>query len=243
MNRTLIARSLAAFALLGGSVANADFVQPQSWTRGGFGSTYQEWEFFTGLFNQAPDVADVNPNGSASLSESGNTVIFPPGPTGVPTGAFVTGGGNIYSFATATEFDVTIPVADVPVPPHNVTAIVQIETLGSELDYANVLLNGLPAVDTAELSRGFAGGPFGGAAVESWFLFNVPHGVFTDGQPGPDNLELTFNASSSSMSLVQISVDTAIRPGPFYAEPNPIPEPSAFASAMALALVVAARRR
>lgn len=219
--------------------ADAAFVTPTSWDRGIGGTTYQAWDVFSdddgdganNINDSTPDVANVNGNGTATLSESGGN------------GAFLTGGGNIYSFGGVTDFTVTIPEADVPVPPHDVTAIVQIATLGTEVDYASVLLNGIAAVDTAELSRGGSGSPFGGSTVEGWFLFNVPYANFGDGDGLSDDLTLTFNASGSSMSLDRLSIDTAIRPFGFFAEANPIPEPASLMLVAAGGLLVASRRR
>ncbi len=222
----------AAAMFTAGVSAHATFVEPVSWSRATTGVTYQEWDVFTGLSDQTPDVADNNPNGSASLTENSG-------------GAFVTGGGNIYSFAVATDFTVTIPEADVPAPPHDVTAIVQIKTQGTELDYSSVKLNGLSPVDTAELFRASLGG-FGGSDVETWFLFNVPYAQFGDfdGINTPvENLTLTFNAAGSSMSLDRLSIDTAIKPLGFYAEPNPIPEPASVALLGLGGLLVLGRAR
>lgn len=216
---------------LSGSLASAAFVTPQSWTRGTGGATYQAWDIFdTYPTDSTPDVGNVNANGTASLTEN----------TG---GAFVTSGGNIYSFSTATDFTVTIPEADVPTPAHDVTAVVQIKTQGTEIDPATLLLNGQAPVESVELDRVVLGG-FGGSLVENWYLFNVPYAAFGDGVPGVEDLTLTFGAQGSSMSLDAISIDTAIRPFGYYAEPTPaaIPEP-ATAALLSLGGLALLRRR
>lgn len=194
--------------------------------RGSTGATYQEWDLFTGTTDQTPDVVDSNGNGTASLSELDLSELD-------GNGAFVTGGGvgNIYSFSGATSFEVTIPEADVPAPAHNVTAVVQIKALGTELDYTSVKLNSLAPVDAATLFDATAAGGFGGADVETWYEFNVPYSAFGDGVPGVEELLLTFEAADSSMSLDRLSVDTIIQPFGFadVTNPapgtNPIPEP------------------
>lgn len=222
---------VACFILLfGASVpAMASFVEPSSWTRADGGATYQAWDAFNALSDATPDVASVNGNGTALLTET--------------TGhAFLTSGGNMYSFSGATSFTVTIPEADVPFPAHDVTAIVQIKTLGSALDLASVTLNGQAAVDYAELDQSALGG-FGGSAVSHWFLFNVDYADFGDGIAGTETLTLVFDSASSSMSLDQLSIDTAVRPYGFYAEPNPTPEPSSLAILGLGAAAMLRRRR
>ncbi len=228
--RPLVAAGLLAITAT--TTASAAFVAPTTWTRGqtfpdGGAFTYQHWDNFsddnaedgTVITDGSPDVGLVNPYGSPVVKELGNA------------GAFITNGGNgnIYSFSGATSFEVTVPEFDVPSPEHHVTAIVQTKTVGTELDYGSVKFNGLSPVDTAELSRVSVGSP-GGATdtVESWFLFNIPYSAFGDGVTGPVELLLTFEAAGGSMSLDQLSIDTAIQPG-FFAEPNPVPEPTALA--------------
>ncbi|HMO26478.1 MAG TPA: hypothetical protein PKB10_09420 [Tepidisphaeraceae bacterium] len=210
--------------------AQAAFVAPASWVRGAGGATYQHWDVFDAYpVDPTPDVGNINPNGTAVLTET----------TGA---AFVTSGGNIYSFSTATQFSVSIPELDVPAPAHDLTAVVQFKTLGTEIDPASVLLNGIAPVDTAELSRVGLGG-FGGSAVQSWYLFNVPYAAFGSGTAGATSVTLTFAAAGSSMSLDQVSIDTAIRPFGYYPEPNPVPEPAMLSLAALVAPALLRRRR
>ncbi|MBB6428618.1 PEP-CTERM sorting domain-containing protein [Algisphaera agarilytica] len=219
---------IACFAPLSASAA---FVSPTSWSRGIGGTTYQEWDVFSTNSGATPDVGNVNGNGTASLTET-------------VSGSFITSGGNIYHAGAASSFTVTTPEADVtaPAPDHNVTAIVQIRSQGTELDYSSVLLNGIAAVDTAELGRIALGG-FGGELVDSWFLFNIPYAAFGDGIPGVEDLTLTFNATGAHMSLDRLSIDTAIQPFGFYAEPNPVPEPASLALLGLGAITMLTRRR
>lgn len=211
-NWTLI--STLTMTLCTGAV-QAAFVTPQIWTRGVGGTTFQHWDVFTTMTDATPDVANINPNGTARVSETSG-------------GAFITGGGNIYGFNVPFAMSVTIPELDVPTPAHNVTAIVQIRVQGQELDTNSLLLNGLAAINYAELSRDQLGG-FGGAKVDHWFLFNIPYNLFGDGIPGVQNLTLTFAAEAAHTSLDQLAIDTAVRPFGYYSEPNPIPEPTSIA--------------
>ncbi len=210
----------AAAALLGvANVGHAAFTSPTSWTRQvTSNTTYQHWDIFGGYpTDSSPDVGDFNANGTASLTETSGS-------------AFLTGGGNIYSFSAATDFVVTIPEADIPSPDHNVTALVQIKTLGNELDYDSVLINGLSPVASEFLTRIVLGG-MGGSDVEAAFVFNIPYAAFGDGVAGVENLSLTFNASASSMSLDQLSIDTALSSDGFYSSEitGTIPEPASLA--------------
>ena len=220
-----------------GATAHAAFVAPTTWDRGVGGNTYQHWDVFTDdngsdplIVDSTPDLGGVNANGVATLTET----------TGTP---FLTGGGNIYSPTTATSFLVTVPEADIPAPAHHVTAVVQTRTLGNALDGTSFLLNGVAPVDSAELSRETLGGAFGGTLLDNWYLFNVPYAAFGDGDGVSDLLTLTFDTGgATSVSLDQLSIDTALRPFGFFAEPNPIPEPASL-SLLALGVVAWSGRR
>jgi len=155
--------------------------------RGDANTTYQEWNIFSSATGaNAPDVASSNLNGTASATETTGT-------------AFVTSGGNIYSFAAATAFNVVIPDFDLG-SGYITNAVVQIRTQGTELDTASILFNGV-AASSATLLYTEALGGFGGA-LEDWeFVFtNVAGNIASD--------LITFQASGSSMSLDKISVDT-----------------------------------
>ncbi|MEM7625003.1 MAG: hypothetical protein AAF333_05190 [Planctomycetota bacterium] len=197
------------------------FVAPTAWTRGDALTTFQEWDNFTTTQGATPDASDNNPDGPALLTEN--------------TTGFVTSTGNIYSFNAATDFDVTVPVADVSSPEeHDLTVIVQTQTLGSALDTTSVVIQGAISGDIAPVASALLGeevlgdpGQVGGGVGEfRWFLFNVPYAEFADGSGSAADFNLSFNASESSMSLDRLLIDTALRPASegFFSEPNPVSE-------------------
>ncbi len=207
MNRFLFSLGTASLTAALSGVANAAFVSPNTWTRGQANTTYQAWDVFTGLSAVTPDVADQNSSGSAELTENSG-------------GSFLTGGGNIYSPYLPLNFTVSLPQADIAQPEHQLTAVVQIKTLGTELDGQSLALNGLPPIDSAELLRNQLGG-FGGSEVEHWFLFEIPYSSYGSGSNGVASLTLQFNALESSMSLDQLAIDTAVSSDGFLLEENP----------------------
>ncbi len=165
--------------------AIAEFVVPNF--RGTQNSTYQEWRFFTSATEpNLPDVANSNPNGDATLQE-------------LTGGAFITGGGNIYSFAVATSFELLVPDYGLG-GQHATSVVLQIRTLGSTVDLDSVTLNGLQA-ESAELLYEEPLGGFGGLLRDWKFEWNEVTG----------NKQLNtilFEAEESSMSLDRVSVDT-----------------------------------
>lgn len=134
----------------------------------------------------------------------------------VPGIAFVTGGGNIYSFAGATSFTLT----DSTSYPAGIGPVVfQAETLGMEIDHSSVLLSfdlGSGPTSLAwshtELFRGALGG-FGGSDVVSkweWDLTGL----------GVNGYSIGFVASGSSLSLDALALDTAANTAVVVPEPT-----------------------
>lgn len=162
------------------------------------GSVYAEWNFFNSYpTDSSPDIA----GSGASLTE--NT-----------EGAFLTGGGNIYSFAVATDFTLTTnAVAG--------TADVWLRagTLGT-LFNSVATLNGLNATATETYSEIITGGFGGGEQEIFWKWSNVTAPSYT----------FSFTASESSLSLDQLGVYAA-------AVAAPVPEAG---SALMLAAGLAA---
>lgn len=147
----------------------------------------QQWDVFVSPGGpNPPDVANVNPNGTADVIET----------TG---GAFVISGGNIYSFSVPIFFEVTVP--DYGLGAGFLTdVVVQIRVQGTDLDTSSLLWNGIAPDDTELLFTQALGGM--GGSLNDWkFAWSGLSGNVAE------NL-LTFNALGSSMSLDRLAVDT-----------------------------------
>jgi len=221
-------------------------------------STYREWDSFQDssgvptITDAIPDVADNSAivDGLVSISRdtatvSGSAIGFNPATQQFGESAFITSGGNIYSFAAPVTVTVEFQEFDVPTPLHNLTAVLQVRTLGTEIDPSSFDLNGFAPLASIELERSNSTAGLGGSDVTTAYLFEVPYSAFGSGGPFPGtaDLVLTFTAASSSLSLDRLALDTIIQPGAFFTE-SAIPEPSSFMLAGAgLGLIVSRRRR
>ncbi len=183
---------LAAGLLLTASGAQGALTDPSvwatGWTRTATDTTYAHWNIFSAPAGpNAPDVpTPFNPNGIANLADLGGA-------------SFITGGGNIYSFAASLQIDFDVPNYDAL--PGFTTVVLQGRTFGTEADYTSLLLNGLPALYVGETDRINMGPPGigGGDQVDFWALFHLP---------STSDLTLTFQSPSSSMSLDRVVVDS-----------------------------------
>lgn len=185
MHRFTLSRAAAAALFATAAAAQADFLVPAF--RGGPDTTFQQWEVFNSLEGpNPPDVANVNPNGTANVVET----------TGQ---GFVTSGGNIYSPTAVTDFIATIPDFGYGAG-YATNVVVQIRAQGSDLDVSSVLWNGIAPDSTTLLFSQVLGG-FGGTLRDYAFEWS--------GLPGNLALNtLTFHAAESSMSLDRLAVDT-----------------------------------
>jgi len=169
------------------------------------GSSLAEWNFFNGTSDSAPDIA-----GSGTLVET----------TGA---AFVTGGGNIYSFAAPTAFTATLA----GLVSGTWDIYLRIATLGTTANEV-ATLNGLTASRTVTYTEAISGG-FGGGEEESLWHWSLV--------PGASTFTFNFSASGSSLSLDQVAL---------YAVPVPVPEPGALgllAAGLGAAALLGRRRR
>lgn len=147
--------------LLAASIASADFIEPDAygWSREDADSTYLEWDWFTSTDGgNEPDIGQFPfplPDGWLEpdvVETTGNAII--------------TSTGNIYSPFGAINLDVTIP--NYGTGEGTTTVLLQVRTMGNELDYANVNVDGVAPIDTIELLR--EDGDLG-VNVETLFVF------------------------------------------------------------------------
>lgn len=152
------------------------------------GARVAEWNFINALSDSVPDIA-----GSGSLVETSGA-------------AFVTGGGNVYSFSAPTAFTATLDA----LAAGSWDVYLRVSTLGNAVNPA-ATLNGVSATRTLTYSEAITGG-FGGGEEESLWQWS--------GVSGGANLVFNFAASTSSMSLDQVAL---------LAVPSPVPEPTTWA--------------
>jgi hypothetical protein len=181
------------------------------WTVGAADSTWAQWDVFsTPSGTNAPDEGKF-PNTGAFLPtvQEGS---------GGASGAFLTGGGNIYSFAQPTSFDVVVPNLAGKPASYVTRVVAQVHTLGSLIQQMTVQLTYndgapttlAPAEATLALDIPAAGG-FGGAEQLWRYVWDVPY--------SSANYLVEFGASSSSMSLAGVRVDT-------FTQDGVVPEPA-----------------
>ncbi len=192
----------------GTSAANAAFISPTSWTRPTSNAQaaasltmYQSYEIFTAAAGpNTPDVANINPNGSANVYDTSGQ-------------SFITSSGNIYSFSAPTFIEAILPNYGLD-SNYTTNVLLQVRTLGSVLDNTTVKLISYsgnaadpyptaaaiaPASQQLLLSTPDQSG-FGGTDQEWAFSFSVAGNAAS--------YKLAFNATASSMSLDEVSIDS-----------------------------------
>lgn len=139
---------------LAGRTEAADYQLPE-WAGSG-SSEYSGWDGFTTGFGEPGNSPDVE-------GSTGNAVIMQTAP-----GAMVTGSGNIYNPAGASQFEIA-DAFDGPIR----TVVLHVETAGTELDYESISLMAgaegsveIPAGERQEISRVATG--FGETVLSKW---------------------------------------------------------------------------
>jgi hypothetical protein len=201
------------------AASSAAFLTPNSsapvfedWTRGAANSVYAEWDVFTQANGgtNSPDVGQSGVLGATVVQD--NAATF----------ALITSGGNIYSFAGPTSFDVTVPGYGLGAG-SNTRIVAQIATQGNPLLPSSLQMtysNGgsITSPPTALYDRGAI--TDGAITRNEWLaVWDIP--AFN-----PSSSKIEFAASTSSMSLDKVAVDTYVKVGSFAALPTAIPEPT-----------------
>lgn len=179
------------FSLLFSASLHGQFLEPE-W-RGLDETNHAEWDVFTEA-RFSPNFPDVVADEDASI-------------TGTTSSAFITSGGNIYSFSAPTFFQLDdstdFPIANV---------FLQLSALGSEVALDAVRLiysdeeggaiqvfpNQVMTLSEEEL--GGERGGIGSVYTMQWDLSD---------QPISGTYSILFNAAESSMSLGAVSLDTS----------------------------------
>lgn len=198
--------------------ANYHYVAPTEWAHGDAGTLYAAWDNFSATTDTSPDVGSANIQ-SAEVKE-------------LTGGAFVTSGGNIYSFAVPTSFQVTLDGnSSGPATGSPVSVSLQLFTLGTLLDLTSVKLNGVAA--SGGITGQYDGGTgFGGQAYDAQYLF-------TWDIAATDLFSFTFNAVGSSMSLDTVAIDI----GPSSVSEVPVPAAAWLFGSAVLGMAGIGRRR
>lgn len=197
----ILSKSLIASAVIGMSVSTQAFAigaawdvdlspangfggQTDSWALNAPGSLYAEWNVFGGLTDSTPDVGSFG-NATTTLTEATGT-------------GFLTGGGNIYNAVISSVFDLDIGNIT-PVAEATRTISLRIALVGSDLDPASVLLDGLtPNVANVAYE---AAAPQGGSEKEWVFIWNSVSDAA--------NYHFDFGASAAHMSLDQVAFNAS----------------------------------
>ncbi|MFT3881131.1 MAG: hypothetical protein QM703_15895 [Gemmatales bacterium] len=229
-----------ALSAMAAGISFADFYAPTAWTRPTATSTvatFQGWETFSSV--TGPNAPQIVPG--PAFGGAGNWAPFNLGGTAnafdssAPgNGAFVTGGGNIYSFAAPVTPRVIVPNnLDLTAGTNNsgwTTLIFQVRTQGSVLDITTGRLNGtiLPVSSEIIYDQVIPGG-FGGNVRDYWLQFQVAGNA--------DSYQFDISGPDSSVSFDRMAVDTiwnssAQNQSQAFLEATPlsaVPEPSTWA--------------
>ncbi|WP_254508784.1 cadherin domain-containing protein [Anatilimnocola floriformis] len=206
------------------SVANGAWDRPTA-ANPNPNATFQGWEYFADAAGpNAPQTVPVPPNILPGLDGSfggGMGVTWDPvnargtanvfDSTAATSGAFLTSGGNIYSFSAPLSPRIVVPNNIDGVAGNNTngytTILLQVHSTGSALDPDSVRLNGTIApTEYALTSRLETASPgFGSALGDTWaFEFRVAGNA--------DVYTMDFTSLQSSFSLDRVAVDTIWNP-------------------------------
>ena len=214
ISRSYLLACAAGLCLHGGVTlaANVAFQDPASaswgnWTRGSSGTLYVHWDRFRNEPNigVSPVLPDTTPDVAAhGLAASGALLITGKKNSNATPAAFITGSGNIYSFADILDFDVIVNAnaAHTKLGMTPVTVALQLSVLGTDIDHGSVKLLGQSFDSRRTLNTGAASGPGGtgtGVDNEYLYLWQLPFASAV--------YVFEFAARDTSLSLDAIAID------------------------------------
>jgi MYXO-CTERM domain-containing protein len=179
----------------------ADFQVPNgvnyAWVRGVTpGSAYAQWESFASI--GGPNNPDVGQSVVGTLAPGAQ----PFNVTAAGTLTVIAGSGNLYSGFAPTSVAITAPGFNWPAG--TTTLLVQVRTVGTEINGVTVNIGGVAPTSVTELSRIGMGAQ--GAQVETLYRFDLPSDVST--------YTLLFSSLTSHFSLDRVAIDTFTVPAP-----------------------------
>jgi hypothetical protein len=197
-------------------------------------TTFQAWDVFTNgniNVNNPPSAPGANSNSPPFVEDAAHNGAGTAQIRETTGTAFLTGGGNIYSFSAVTKFALDIPNYAQGAG-FNTNYLLQIRSLGTGLDtnpasLDAIKINGI-GIDTLpnfsfQTLENIALGGMGGSQTDYKFEFTLPGNSALD--------TITFASAGSSMSLDRVSLDTSI---------TAVPEPTTWAAIALSGLVGAA---
>lgn len=237
MNHNVLTTAILAVAVLAAPAVADEFLTPAWWNLGDVGTTYQQWDVFTAVTGNTPDVGRMT---------DGTTL---PDPTvGVSPPAFATGTGNFYSFAgpysgmvdvpnygsgAGTHIIVQTAASMNPDPNAGGPASIFVDSLRIE-DGAGAILPGganTDALQEALITTTLDSGPMGEITVE-WLIWEF----YLPGYAG--DFEIISDSIIHSQYR-ELRVDTAIAAQAYPI--TPVPEPTSLLMVGVAALLL--RRR
>jgi hypothetical protein len=176
------------------------------WTRGDSNTSYSGWNIFTDDDNNSMNgfQQDSSPEfsagtfGPASIAETlGNSVI--------------SSTNNLYALTGPVSFLVTVP--SVGVGGGFTRLVAQFRTLGTEIEYNNIRLDGVAPTAQRELERTIINIP-GGAPGQPTTITRVDYLASWNINSLAAQHVLTFGAAASNHSLDQLHIDLVAVPEP-----------------------------
>lgn len=211
---------LCAVANTATKAAAVAFQDPASaawgdWARSSVGSVYVHYDRFRNQpdIGVAPVLPDTTPDrGALGLAGARGSLLVTgkKGSTAQPA-AFITGGGNIYSFNDVLAFDLVLSpsASHTALGVRPITAALQISALGADIDHASVKLNGSAWSQRVTLATGHSSAPNGsggsGSGIDNEYLYlwELPVALGT--------YAFAFAAADTSLSLDAVAVDIGPR--------------------------------